>query len=107
MDIHRYMIVLSLGKHSHASFVPSVQCCSLYNAKMNLMEDTVICIFLQATRRFFSKELGDRLSPWDCLDLMNLWFILIVISDCCAIIGSLMKTLIDVNVNELSSFLCF
>ncbi|KAL9951564.1 hypothetical protein ACROYT_G044248 [Oculina patagonica] len=52
---------------------------------------------VKATRRFFSQELSDHLSPWDCLDLMNLWFILIVISDSCAIIGSLMKILIDIS----------
>ncbi|KAJ7383844.1 Mucolipin-2 [Desmophyllum pertusum] len=55
---------------------------------------------VKATRRFFARELSDGLSVWDCLDLMNLWFILIVISDTCAIIGSLMKMLIDVNDNQ-------
>ena len=54
----------------------------------------------QATQRFFAQELGDRLSPYDCLDLMNLWFVLIAVTDSCAIIGSLMKMLIDVNVTE-------
>jgi len=54
----------------------------------------------QATQRFFSQELGDHLSPYDCLDLMNLWFFLIAISDSCAIIGSLMKMLIDINVTK-------
>ena len=32
---------------------------------------------------------------------MNLWFFLIAVSDSCAIIGSMMKMLIDVNVTEL------
>ena len=62
--------------------------------------------FFQATRRFFARELSDGLSVWDCLDLMNLWFILIVISDTCAIIGSLMKMLIDVNVIEFQLCSC-
>jgi len=60
-------------------------------------------ILLQATQRFFTKELGDHLSHYDCLDLMNLWFFLIATSDSCAIIGSLMKMLIDVNVTKFLS----
>ena len=58
----------------------------------------IYTFFFQATRRFFSLELKDHLSPWDCLDLMNLWFILIAISDTCSVIGSLMKMLIDISV---------
>lgn len=54
---------------------------------------------VKATQRFFAQELGDHLSPYDCLDLMNLWFFLIAVSDSCAIMGSLMKMLIDVNYN--------
>ena len=65
---------------------------------------TNLIIFFQATQRFFAQELGDRLSPYDCLDLMNLWFFLIAVSDSCAIIGSLMKMLIDINVTELLWF---
>lgn len=52
---------------------------------------------VKATRRFFSQEIKDHLTYWDCLDLINLWFVLIIVSDSCAVIGSLMKMLIDFN----------
>ncbi|RMX48502.1 hypothetical protein pdam_00008482 [Pocillopora damicornis] len=61
---------------------------------------------VKATRRFFSRELGDHLSWYDCLDLMNLWFVLIAISDTCAIFGSVMKFLIDLNVTQEVYDLC-
>ena len=67
--------------------------------ELNCIVNYNIIIF-QATRRFFSQELGDHLSWWDCLDLMNLWFVLIGVSDTCAIIGSLLKLLIDINVRS-------
>lgn len=61
---------------------------------------------VKATRRFFSQEIGDHLSWYDCLDLMNLWFVLIAISDTCAILGSAMKFLIDVNCTQEIYDLC-
>ncbi|EDO42542.1 predicted protein, partial [Nematostella vectensis] len=50
---------------------------------------------VKTTRRFFADQLDDHLSYWDCLDLISLWFILILISDTCTVIGSLLKILID------------
>ncbi|XP_031551125.1 mucolipin-3-like [Actinia tenebrosa] len=60
---------------------------------------------VKATRRFFRQELHDHLSYWDCLDLINLWFILIVISDTCTILGSIFKILIDSKKQQMTTVL--
>ncbi|XP_074612598.1 mucolipin-3-like [Acropora palmata] len=59
---------------------------------------------VKATRRFFIKEIRDSLTYYDCLDLINLWFVLILISDSCAILGSVGKILIDMNNQQQYSF---
>lgn len=61
---------------------------------------------VKATRRFFNHELKDHLSYWDTLDLINLWFVLIVISDGCAVIGSIIKMTIDMNIVEDQYAVC-
>ena len=70
-----------------------------------MLNQNVFFPFPQATRRFFTKEIKERLTYYDCLDLINLWFVLILISDSCAVLGSMIKLLIDMNV--CSSFSLF
>ena len=58
---------------------------------------------LQKTKKFFKDQLNDHLSYWDSLDLINLWFVLIVISDSLTILGSVFKILIDFRVGQLTT----
>lgn len=59
---------------------------------------------VKATRHFFLKEIKEKLTFCDCLDLINLWFVLILLSDSCAVIGSMIKMLIDMNNQQQYSF---
>ena len=55
---------------------------------------------LQKSKIYFKEYRGEDLSRWDLLQLINKWFIVIVISDCLAITGSFFKLLIDSRVSK-------
>ncbi|KAK3698181.1 hypothetical protein QZH41_019282, partial [Actinostola sp. cb2023] len=60
---------------------------------------------VKSTKKFFKQQLNDDLSYSDCLDLISLWFVLIVISDSLTILGSIFKILIDRRVGALNTVL--